>query len=141
MALSSRPSYPSAYNSPFGLRDAPVMAPPKWFFRVAIVLLVVGVGYFAWEWLKPPALPVGIASTNGRIEATEIDIATKIAGRIKEMMADEGDFVTAGQVLVKMDTQVLEAPLFSVSARPLMQLAEPTTLWVRRTSDSHDQRR
>jgi HlyD family secretion protein len=54
-------------------------------------------------------LPSGIASANGRIEATEIDIATKTAGRIKEILADEGDFVTAGQVLVKMDTQVLEA--------------------------------
>ncbi len=82
---------------------------PKWLVRAAIVVLVAGLGYFAWERLKPSALPVGIASANGRIEATEIDIATKIAGRIKEIVADEGDFVTAGQVLVKMDTQVLEA--------------------------------
>jgi HlyD family secretion protein len=62
-----------------------------------------------WNRLQPPALPPGIASANGRIEATDIDIATKIAARIKEILVDEGDFVTAGQVLVKMDTLVLEA--------------------------------
>jgi HlyD family secretion protein len=82
---------------------------PKWLVRAAIVLLVVGVAYIAWERLKPPALPIGIASANGRIEATDIDIATKIAGRIKGIMVDEGDYVTAGQILVKMDTQVLDA--------------------------------
>jgi HlyD family secretion protein len=35
-------------------------------------------------------LPPGIASGNGRIEADEIDIVTKFAGRISEMLADEG---------------------------------------------------
>jgi HlyD family secretion protein len=82
---------------------------PKWLVRLAVVLIVAGAAYFVWNRLQPPALPPGIASANGRIEATDIDIATKIAGRIKEILVDEGDFVTAGQVLVKMDTLVLEA--------------------------------
>lgn len=80
-----------------------------WIVRSIIALLAIGGGYLAWQWFKPASLPDGVARTNGRIEATEIDIATKTAGRIKEIFADEGDFVTAGQVLVKMDTQVLEA--------------------------------
>lgn len=82
---------------------------PRWLVWAALVLVVIGMGYFAWEWLRPQPLPAGIASGNGRIEATDVDIATKTAGRIKEILADEGDFVTAGQVLVRMDTQVLEA--------------------------------
>lgn len=55
------------------------------------------------------ALPAGIASGNGRIEAVEIDISTKTPSRIKEILVDEGDFVTAGQVLAQMDTVQLEA--------------------------------
>ncbi len=82
---------------------------PKWLVRTAIVVLVAGVGYFAWLWLRPAALPAGIASGNGRIEATDIDIATKTPGRVKQILVDEGDLVTAGQILVKMDTEVLEA--------------------------------
>ena len=54
-------------------------------------------------------MPAGIASGNGRIEATEIDVSTKASGRIREILVNEGDFVTAGQVLARMDTAQLEA--------------------------------
>ena len=56
-------------------------------------------------------MPLGIASGNGRIEADEIDIDTKFAGRIAEMLADEGDMVKARQVLARMDTRDIEASL------------------------------
>lgn len=58
----------------------------------------------------------GLVSGNGRIEATEIDIAAKTAGRIKEIMVREGDFVTAGQVVAMMDTEVLMAQLREAQA-------------------------
>ena len=63
----------------------------------------------AWWFLWPAGLPVGIVAGNGRIEATRIDNAAKIAGRIKEIYADEGDFVTDGQPLARMDMATLEA--------------------------------
>ncbi|MCK9918575.1 efflux RND transporter periplasmic adaptor subunit [Microbacteriaceae bacterium K1510] len=81
----------------------------SWLVRALVVILLAIAGVGAWLWLRPAALPDGFARANGRIEATEIDIATKIAGRVKQIMVDEGDIVTTGQVLVKMDTQVLEA--------------------------------
>jgi HlyD family secretion protein len=77
---------------------------------MAVVVAVVASGAFlAWWFLWPAGLPPGIAASNGRIEATEIDVAAKIAGRIEEIFADEGDFVTSGQTLAKMDTASLEA--------------------------------
>jgi HlyD family secretion protein len=77
---------------------------------ILVVLALAGVGgYYAWRTYFATGLPDGFAGSNGRIEATEIDVAAKIAGRIEEVLADEGDFVTAGQVLAKMDTDVLEA--------------------------------
>ena len=51
----------------------------------------------------------GFASGNGRIEATEINIATKIPGRVEEILVREGDFVTAGQPLARMQIDTLEA--------------------------------
>ncbi|MBR1141577.1 HlyD family efflux transporter periplasmic adaptor subunit [Bradyrhizobium denitrificans] len=74
-----------------------------------LILLGAGGGYYAWQKLSHPGLPPGLASGNGRIEATEIDVSTKIAGRIKEILVNEGDFISAGQVLVRMDTEQLEA--------------------------------
>ncbi len=76
---------------------------------VVALVVIAGGGYFAWQKLRPPGLPPGIASGNGRIEATEVDIAAKIAGRIKDIAVDEGDFVTQGQVLAHMDTATLDA--------------------------------
>ncbi len=81
-----------------------------------IVFVLGTVGYLAWKNLQPKELPEGFAMSNGRIEATEIDIATKTAGRIADVMVNEGDFVTAGQVLAQMDTAVLKAQLREAEA-------------------------
>ena len=62
--------------------------------KVALALAVVLGGAGAYWWLHlPPQLPPGIAFGNGRIEAEEIDIDTKFAGRIAEILADAGDNV------------------------------------------------
>ncbi len=77
---------------------------------IGLVVLVVAIAaYFAWSKLKGEGLPSGFASSNGRIEAGEIDISTKTAGRLQDIRVREGDFVKAGQVLAQMDTAQLEA--------------------------------
>lgn len=48
--------------------------------------LLVVLAAAAWWLLRPPGLPEGFASSNGRIEATEVDIASKIAGRIDTIL-------------------------------------------------------
>lgn len=80
-----------------------------WLLRIGIGVLVLGGGFLGWQTLRPEPLAEGFASGNGRIEAVEIDVAAKIAGRVTEILADEGDFVRAGQILARMDTAVLEA--------------------------------
>lgn len=76
----------------------------------ALVVLVVAVGgsYYYYKSTQR-TLPPGIAFGNGRIEADEIAIATKYAGRIAEIKFQEGDLVKPGQVLARMDTSELEA--------------------------------
>ncbi|MBB3975710.1 HlyD family secretion protein [Rhizobium azooxidifex] len=79
-----------------------------WIVAAVLAVLVVG-SYYAWTTLRGSGLPAGIASGNGRIEAVEIDISSKIAGRIAEIFVNEGDFVEAGQELARMDTAQLVA--------------------------------
>src|ERR1700722_17708351 len=75
-------------------------------------VVIGGAGGGAYWWLHlPPQLPPGIAFGNGRIEAQEIDIDTKFAGRISEILADAGDMVKAGQGVARMDTRDLSASL------------------------------
>ena len=82
---------------------------------------IVGLGSAAaWRWRKlaqTNSLPTGIVSGNGRIESIQVDVAAKYGGRIKEILAREGDLVEEGQVLVKMDTDEMEADLAKVKAK------------------------
>ncbi len=80
-----------------------------WLLRIGFIAVVAGLGFLAWHYVQPKTLGDGFASGNGRIEAVEIDIAAKTPGRIKEILVDEGDFVTAGQVVARMDVEVLES--------------------------------
>jgi HlyD family secretion protein len=81
----------------------------KWVLRIALSMIAAGAAYFVWWVLQPPKLPAGFTSSNGRIEATEIDVATKLAGRILDESVDEGDFVTEGQPVAHMDVETLKA--------------------------------
>ncbi len=88
----------------------------KW---LAISLMLVGViASFSWQWWQEQqsALPDGITSGNGRIEANEVDISVKYSGRVLDILADEGDMVTVGQALVLMDTVELQARLDRANA-------------------------
>lgn len=80
----------------------------KAWWMVALAL-AFGIALLAWRFYRPQGLPPGFVKSNGRIEAVEIDVATKSPGRIDSILANEGDFVKAGQVLARMDTSVLEA--------------------------------
>lgn len=82
-----------------------------------IVGIAVVIAAVAWWMLRPPGLPAGFASSNGRIEATEVDIATKTAGRIESIVVKEGQFVRQGDVLARMDTRVLNEQRLEAAAQ------------------------
>jgi HlyD family secretion protein len=88
-----------------------------WALRIVIVAALAAAAFFVWQFFQTPGLPAGIAASNGRIEAVEIDIATRTAGRVREILVKEGDFVQAGQEVAKMDTAVLEAQLREADAQ------------------------
>lgn len=81
----------------------------SWLVRGGIATAIVAAALILWLLLKPANLPDGIVGGNGRIEAIEIDVSAKAPGRIRDIIADEGDFVKAGQVVAHMDTDVLNA--------------------------------
>jgi HlyD family secretion protein len=63
---------------------------------------------------KPPE---GFAVANGRLEAQQIEIATKLSGRIAQVLAEEGQMVDAGEIVAKMDVTDLEAQLRGAAAQ------------------------
>lgn len=89
---------------------------PRIALAVVAIALAAGGAYYQWK-QSQEALPAGIVSSNGRIEADQINIDTKFAGRLAERLVDEGDMVHAGQVVARMDTKDLEASLKQAQAQ------------------------
>jgi HlyD family secretion protein len=80
------------------------------------VVVVAFIGYKVWK-SQQFALPKGIASGNGRIESTQVNISPKESLRVKEILAKEGDLVQRDQVVVRMDTSTLESQLTEAKAK------------------------
>lgn len=87
----------------------------KWL--IGLALAIAAGGFYYYQQNNSTTLPAGFAVGNGRIEATQIDIATKFAGRIKTVTVKEGDTVEAGQVIAEMDVQTLEAAIREAQAQ------------------------
>lgn len=81
----------------------------------AIVMLGL-VAYMVWKNMNQPDTQA-LVSGNGRIEATEINISSKLSGQLEEILVQEGDFVEAGQVLARIKVSTLEAQLREVQAQ------------------------
>lgn len=84
---------------------------------IVAVIVVAAAVFIGWRYLQPPKLPPEFAAGNGRLEATEFDIASKFAGRLLEVDAREGDNVAQGQILARIDTRNLEAALVEAQAQ------------------------
>lgn len=78
------------------------------FAGALLVLLAAAGGFGYWKSLHD-RLPEGLGMGNGRLEATEVQIASKTPGRLAEVLVNEGDKVTQGQLLARLDTRTLEA--------------------------------
>jgi HlyD family secretion protein len=88
----------------------------KWLKWVVLVLVLGLAAVFAWKHYAATG-EEQVASGNGRIEATEIDIDAKLPARIRDIKVDEGDFVKAGEAIVLMDTDTLQAQVWEAKAK------------------------
>jgi len=88
-------------------------------FLLWVVLVVAFCGAF---WLynvianRKPYDTTKFVMGNGRIEATEVTISAKLAGRVENICIKTGDLVSKGQKLVEMQTDELRADLMKAKA-------------------------
>ena len=96
--------------------------------------LTVAIGFYLYQ-QRPAGLPAGLASGNGRLEATEVDVATKVAGRLSELGPHEGDWVEAGAVVAWLDADDLRAQLQAAEAqvRQAQRAVDETRAGVRKS--------
>lgn len=99
---------------------------------IIVLLLISAAGGGYWYFKQNPAELVrlqlrlgliseaeatGVNRASGFIEADEISIAAETGGRISRLSVDEGDFVQAGQVLVELDTALLDTEVKQTEAK------------------------
>ncbi len=75
------------------------------FFPVVIILVAIAATF--WFWKRPKAEPA--LTMYGTVQSEEIEVGSKIGGRVTEVLVKEGDSVTAGQPLARFDMAELAA--------------------------------
>jgi membrane fusion protein YbhG len=102
-----RTSPPPASGTP----PASENKPPR--SRVAMILLIMAIIVAAlviWKiFFATPSLPASIVALSGRIEGDDSAVAPKTSGKILEVTVREGDTVTAGQVIARLDDAQVRA--------------------------------
>ena len=81
---------------------------------IIILAVIAAIAGIAWYVVRDMERKEALAhpkfySGNGRLEATEVYISSKLAGRVEKVFVKEGDLVRPGQKLVQMQTNTLEA--------------------------------
>lgn len=88
---------------------------PPIFVRVVIVLaVIIAAAYYFISSNNSSA--AGALTASGTIEAVEIKVSPELGGRVAEVLVAEGDVVEAGQVVVRLDTTLLEGQLAQAQA-------------------------
>jgi HlyD family secretion protein len=87
----------------------------RWIILAVVVVVALLIVWRLWS-ASANALPKGIASGNGRIESQLVDVAAKEPLRVREVLVQEGDLVKPGQVLVRLNTETLDAELAAAKA-------------------------
>ena len=82
-----------------------------WIVAGLLASITIVITFYRWEAPNTLKSMDGFAAGNSRIEATAVDIATKNGGEIVEIVVTEGEWVKAGQLLAKMNSEELEADL------------------------------
>lgn len=83
--------------------------------KVMGVLAVLGLGA-GGAYVASQNLPMAELVVQGEVEATRVDLAAKITGRVASIHAGFGDRVEQGAMLVELDSPQLEASFHSAQA-------------------------
>ena len=98
----------------------------KLVLAVSAAVALAGAAYFVLGAGDDNGLPEGLATGNGRVEAVQVDISTKLPGSVAEVLVAEGDLVETGQVVARMDVRQLNAQFLRASAEIDRALSEVT---------------
>jgi len=85
-------------------------------FAVVVVIAAAG-GYAAYDfWQRQQPTPTDVV-LYGNIDIREADLAFNVAGRIDNMLVEEGDVVENGQLIATLEADIYQAEVAAAKAR------------------------
>lgn len=84
--------------------------------KAILAALIVAALAGAWWWMRRPA-DGGPLVLAGNVEVRQVNLAFKVAGRIKRLLVDEGDHVVEGQTIAALDKVYFEESLAQARAQ------------------------
>ena len=88
----------------------------------ALVLACLGGGIWGWK-LYEGRRPHGLV-LYGNVDIRQVDLGFRVGGRIESVLVDEGDSVTEGQPLARLDADILRQQRDQAAARLAGQKAD-----------------
>jgi len=80
--------------------------PPIQAIVVVLLLVAVSIYFIATQILSDKN---GVLTASGTIEATQVNVAPEMAGKVTEVLADEGQAVSVDDLLIQLDPSLLAA--------------------------------
>lgn len=74
--------------------------------------IVIGLAWFFWR-QETNKVPDGFLVAGGRIEGREVNVSSRVQGRVLKLLADEGNAVKKGQILAVLDSEQIQAQVIS----------------------------
>lgn len=92
----------------------------RWWIPVVIVvvvlLVVAEIGFMVIPGMLGEGTPKGYVRASGRIEGRVLEVSPKIGGRVVEILIEEGETVSAGQLVARLSSEQIEARRREVKA-------------------------
>ncbi|MGL5206757.1 MAG: HlyD family secretion protein [Acidaminococcaceae bacterium] len=79
---------------------------------LVLAIIIVGLGWFFWR-QQTNKVPEGFLVAGGRIEGREVNVSSRVQGRVLKLLSDEGNKVKKGQVLAILDSEQIQAQVIS----------------------------
>jgi membrane fusion protein (multidrug efflux system) len=115
--LTSTPASPRAAGNP---------ARKKALIAIASLVVVAGLGWTAYEWLVASHYE---STDNAYVQGNVIQITPQTGGTVTAILADDNDFVKAGQALVKLDPADAKISLDTAQANLAQTVRQVRTLY------------
>ena len=113
-------------NAAPGVRAASISARKRVLIALSSVVVLAGLGWAAYEWRVASKYE---STDNAYVQGNVIQITPQMGGTVMAILADDTDFVKAGQPLVKLDPADAQVALDQAEANLAQAVRQVRTLY------------